>query len=136
MAELVALIASIASLIQITGQVGIASHGYIGAVKEADKDIDNLCQELTALGNVLAKLEQQASATNSQASALSELDTPLQRCIAEMKDLQSKLKPKSGLRKVFRRLKWPLKEKETAQAISQIERHKSLFNLALTADQL
>jgi hypothetical protein len=51
---------------------------------------------------------------------------------ALLKKLETKKKSFSLLR---RRLKWPLMEKETTQAILQIERHKSLFNLALTADQ-
>lgn len=117
--------------------------GYIRAVKGADKDINSLRNELGALANVLGKLRQQAIGTNPHGTSinphpasLAELETSLRTCAAEMKALEVKLEPKKGLRKAFRRLKWPLKEKETLQAIAQIERYKSLFNLALTTDQL
>lgn len=49
-------------LVQITGQVAMAGCGYISVTKDAKKDIENLCSELKALGNVLLELEQLAKA--------------------------------------------------------------------------
>lgn len=130
--EVIGAVASIASLVHLTGKVFIQSCEYIGAVKEAESEIKKLTDELGALSKVLKILEGLNSTT------LCELKDPLQGCTSELKTLQSKLsaKPKGRFRTWAKRLKWPLQEKETLHVISQIERFKSLFTLALTADHL
>lgn len=124
---------SIAGLIQLTGWVANAAYSYFGSIKDARKDIEGLWNELKALEKVLRELEK--SPSYSQSNARSTLDEPFQRCFLELDELQLKLKPRKRTLNWIHRCKWPLQEKETGVVIARIERHKSLFTLALTTDQ-
>jgi hypothetical protein len=51
-----------------------------------------------------------------------------------LEDPRQKLEP--NFKGVLDSLKWPLKEQETNQNVSRLERHKTLFAIALTADHM
>ena len=65
---------------------------------------------------------------------------PISQCREELERLLLKLQFGHGdaemTRFGARALKWPLKSKEIDKVVAVIERHKSLFELALTADQM
>lgn len=129
------LIASVVALVQVTGKAATMGYGYAGAVKDAPKDIVKLSNELQTLGDVLKQLHQQTSGTTPPRALLPALEAPLRECAVEIKDLQSQVKLRTGVKKLIHRLKWPLKEKETKDAISRIGRLTNSINLILTADQ-
>lgn len=138
MAELIGLVASIAGLIQITGQVAILTHGYIGGVKRASQDIAALSDELGSLSKVLSALKDYVE-TRPKSPALLKLadpDGPIRGCAREIEALQKKLVPRDGIKGFIDNLKWPLKEAETLAYLDQFERHKSLFSLALSVDHM
>lgn len=139
MAEVIGLTASIIAIIQLTGQVGALSWGYIGGVRDASRTIHELLDELSSFGKVLRIVLEYAESNSGKSTVLEELggkDGPLQKCAEEMARLRLRLEPKSGIRGVMGVLKWPLKSDETSRYISGIERYKSLFNLALSADNM
>lgn len=139
MAEVKGLATSIIAVIQLTGTVTTLGYGYIGGVKRASKDIGELLGELGSLSKVLINLQYCADAHPTQSTTLNGLNEtggPLQKCSQELEELQAKLKPKKGWKGKIDSIKWPLSEKETMQFISRIERHKSLFMLALDTDQM
>lgn len=141
MVEVVGAIASIAALVQITAQVSTYCFYYIGSVKNGPREMTQLFDELESLKGILENLGRAIKDKGSPAQAISlgaDLITPLQKCSGTVATLQSILKP-STRTKFMRHLlhmTWPLKASETLQTISQLERYKSLFNLALTAEQL
>lgn len=142
MAEIVGLSASLITLIQVVGKATSIGYGYLGAVKRAPDELQGLVNELNSLSLVLASLQNYVN-TYPQSEALQKLNDPspakpgpLQECARELAKLVSKAEPKTGWRKILGRLKWPLQETETSQIIAQIERHKSLFNLALGTDHM
>lgn len=131
--------ASIAGLIQITGQVTVFASGYVGKVRRASEDIDNLRNELISLGNVLIKLGRLGDRCAPNSTELQKLDIPLRECSIKLQELRLKLElgmKGSRLRKAFRSLKWPLDEAETTEFVMYIERRKSLFMIALSVDNL
>lgn len=139
MAELIGLTASIIAIIQLTGKISALSYEYIGAAVRAPKDLRNLVEELGALGKVIHALLDLAD-ENPDSQVLRLLCSPgeqnggvLQLCATELNQLYEELKQfqKKGN---MGRLKWVLKEKDTNKYISQLERYKALFSLALTAD--
>lgn len=139
MAEAIGLATSIICIIQLTGQVGALSWGYIGSVRDAPKAIHVLLDELSGFGKVLRTVLEYAESNSGKPTALDELggeDGPLQKCAEELSNLQIRLELKSGIRGVINTLKWPLKADETSRYISGIERYKSLFSLALTVDNM
>lgn len=139
MADALGLVASIIAIIQLTGQVGALSWGYIGGVRDAPRAIHELLDELSSFGKVLRIVLECAESKSGNPTVLEELggkDGPLQKCAGELIRLRAKLEPKRGIKGVINALKWPLKADETSQYISGIERYKSLFNLALSADNM
>jgi hypothetical protein len=139
MADVIGLVASIYGIIQLSGKLTQVFGGYIGGVKRAPEDIKTLRDELDSLTSVLNLLEKCAK-ENPLSTALQDLcgqDKALSRCKDELEKLQNNLvPPKSGLRGVIDRLKWPLKEKETSQYISQIRGYTSAFNLVVSTVQV
>lgn len=140
MAEVLGLVASIIGVLQLTGALVSVGYDYIGGVKSASKDLQDLVDELHSLGKVLIILQEHAD-SNPKSAALQKLnssDGPLKGCTDQLDKLKSKLEAGKalGFKGKVKNLVWPLKEKETMQYISRIERHKSIFTFALTADQM
>lgn len=137
----VGLAASIIGIIQVTGAVLTLAHGYIGGVRSASKDIEELKGALDNFSQVLRDLEDHVK-KNPQLKTLTKLNCkngPLEQCGRELENLHSKLaKPeKNRVAKLIhlKSLKWPLKKEEVSEFLLQLERYKSLFILALGFDQ-
>lgn len=138
MAEAIGLAASLITLVQLAGQLTCVGYSYICAVKRAPNDLRELVDELHSLGKILTSLQDYAD-TNPQSTTLQKLneaDGPIKGCFRELEGLKLRLGPRDGFKGFIAGLKWPLKGAETAQIISRIERHKSLFIFALAADQM
>lgn len=139
--EALGIAASIIAVIQLAGKLTSLGYGYIGGVKRAPKDVQELLDELSSLVKVLVVLRDYVDKNPQSAAALQTLNGPggpIHGIGQELGVLQSKLDPtgKDGFKGIMGDLKWPLKEKETMQHISRIDRHKSLFIFALTTDQM
>lgn len=137
----IGLAASILGIIQFTGAVLAVTHGYIGGVRSASGEIEELKGALENFSQVLQDLEDHVK-KNPQLKSLTKLnckDGPLERCGEELKTLHSKLaRPeKSKVAELIhlRNLKWPLKKGEVSEFLLRLERYKSLFILALGFDQ-
>lgn len=122
--------ASVIAVIQIVGQITSVTYNFISGVREASKVLGKLVVELASLSNVLIILQDYTD-RNKGFIALKQLEKTLRKCAEELKTLHLKLS-RTGLIDKF---KWPLREKDTMRQIDQIERYKSLFALALSADQ-
>lgn len=146
MAEPLGMAASIIALIQLTGALSAFGNGYIGGLRRASGDRRRLVEEFTSLGSILEHLREQLARTNGGGNpsggggggggALQGLAGPLASCRLELETLAAKMAPrkKRGLRGMWTKLKWPLEEAETTQVVERIERYKTLFHFALTAD--
>lgn len=141
MADPLGMTASIIAVIQLAGALGTLGQGYIGGVRRAPSDRRKLVEEFASLGQVLEHLKDQIAPTGtasagifSKSSAIQGLAVPLQNCRLELETLAAKMQPRKGFRGAWSKLKWPLEEAETLQNIERIERYKTLFHFALTAD--
>lgn len=139
MADALGLAASVIA-VDMAGKVTALAYGYIAKVKRSRKELDRLVNELHSLRLVLISLQEYAEANSTQSTALGKLNSlsgPLQGCTRELQDLQLKLEPpRSGIGGIIDRLEWPMKEADTLQHIDRIEKHKTLFILALSTDQM
>lgn len=138
----VGLAGSIIGVIQLTGSLLTLTQGYIGGVRSAPKDIEELKNALQDFSKVLQDLDDHIK-KNPQLKSLTQLDRdngPLKQCPKELDDLHSKLDQpdKNQFEKLIRlkSLKWPLKETEVSRFLLRMERHKSVFILALNLDHL
>ncbi|KAJ5522431.1 hypothetical protein N7527_006546 [Penicillium freii] len=127
MAELVGLVASIAGLVQIAGQITKLSYSYVSDIKSAPKTQKLYLQEVSALTDVLFRVEkviQEAESTDlEQPSWPSSLNADaLQECRRHLSALHL------DLDKRLRRLVWPFQEKEVKKYIELLHRYRSLFS--------
>ncbi|KAI5842108.1 hypothetical protein DFP73DRAFT_608354 [Morchella snyderi] len=136
MAQLIGLTASIAGLIHITGIVVGFSYNYITKVKDAKREIKGLHRELLSLATILLTLKQQVDSNRSSVKHLLVLEGPLKQCKRVVEEIRVQLEPKRGtFRMIFDRARWPLLESQTSVVLLAIERYKSLFELAMSAEQ-
>jgi hypothetical protein len=132
-------VASVIAVIQLTGSIVEICGGYISKVKNAKQDILHLQEEIRALTGVLVALNEllQGPGGTELTTSRSLFDN-VSKCSATLTNIKEKIDPgttQNSLRRVFRALKWPLQQSESITAISDIERYKSLFSLALQLDQ-
>lgn len=131
MADPLSMTASIVAVIQLAGALSTFTNGYIGGFRRASSERRRLLDEFASLGQILQHL---SSHNDANAGALQGLAGPLESCRLELEAVAAKLRPRKGARGVWIKLKWPLEEAEMMQVIGRVERYKTLFHFALTAD--
>jgi len=131
--------ASIA-VIQISREILSICRKYYSGIKNAEKDIKGLCNEITALRSVLQKVKELLSDPKAtKLRGLTLLAEQLERCSCELEELKNRINPghtrKAAGRLGLRALKWPFAREEVEQKITKLNRYKETFSLALSADQ-
>jgi hypothetical protein len=129
-------VASVIAVIELSAKISLICIEYSRAVKDAAKDITRLQVELKSLHDVLAKVKQLLDGPNgSRLSASQELSQIVDTCTLELETLYRRLKPSPPGKYIgrigFLALKWPFKTKEVNKVVSQLERCKQSFSLAL-----
>jgi hypothetical protein len=148
--------ASIIAVIQAANSIISFCFDFRSAVKERPWGLTKISSEVTLLRNILEALrnlsEQAESETEpfdrtaqNRLPVLKQLCShggPLEKCLEELHEVEKKLAPPrwSGLLKPIPRafiqtMGWRLKDKEVEGTIQMLERFKTTFNLALTADE-
>ncbi|KIV80417.1 hypothetical protein PV11_07917 [Exophiala sideris] len=142
MAEPLSIIASLIAVAQISGEVVSLCYSYRKSLKNASKQIMKLADEVKSLRDVLEQLinivDQQALETPQLVtiSRLAVKDGPLAQAVRELEALQGRLKPATFGKAFVKLLKWPLEEQEVTMILTQINRWKTTFMLAVTVDHL
>ena len=136
--------ASVVAVLQISIQVYTLCSEYYLKAKAARSDIERLQGEVTALKDVLEKVEDLTNSSNSNQLAvlklLNQTEGPFQQCQTQLTDLAAKLEQGQAKDKMtrfgLRALKWPLSSKDVDTCLETIGRHKATFVLALTLDDM
>jgi hypothetical protein len=106
---------------------------YSGALKNQQTEVQLLVREVGLLSGVLTGISGTLNAANI-------LEGPLEECRGQLEELHEfllkQMQGKNRLRRLGRRLTWPMKEKETKEWIERIERFKRTFQLGLQADDM
>jgi len=132
--------ASVVAVIKISQEILTLCSKYCSTVRHAEKDIKRLCDEITALHDVLKnvkKLVEDPKATKLRGSKPPA--EQLEHCLCELNDLKNRLDPtqarKTRWRLIPGALKWPFTKEDVEKEVTTLNRYKATFNLALTADQ-
>jgi hypothetical protein len=149
MAE-IALVASIAAIIQISDRIiGITKH-YIEAVHDAPRDLHIIRIEISTLKAIFESLmllqesHESHDASYSMLQKLGEKDGVVEGCrhsVSELvKLLDHEVQPSSGgkrrrLHATLSNLAWPLKETKVNKLLSDISRYKSTITILLSTEQ-
>lgn len=134
---------SVAGLVALADSIFSRTYSFAREVRNTEKDISslavgirNLSGLLHGLSLVLSELEKESAQTNIKLHHLNS-------CRATLRTVEKKLDscdPRSvdGMRieTALRKLKWPFSSAETKKLVNEVERHMTVINVALTADNL
>jgi hypothetical protein len=144
--------ASVAGLIVLAGQIANSIYQYGNDVRNARREIDQLCVDLFALKGTLEHVrlhiesckliddDVDSSSTftlPSQIFRTDEFDGMLSSTDALLRDLYGVLnKTRDRKRNIMQHLTWPFTKKEMQEYTDRLEKMKSYFILAITSDNL
>jgi hypothetical protein len=129
--------ASIIAVLQVTKEV----ISYLKETKAAPKELTKVYEEAKNLVILLYELKDSVREQNSRepwlraTSGLAVRDGPLDQCKKALEALVSKTTG-HGLRKIGQVLAWKFTKEEVMALLSQIERIKSLVQIALEMDHM
>lgn len=130
-------LSGVIAVVQISESLFNLCRGYYLEVKDARKDIQRFCDEVTTLRDVLISVQHLVEA--SDGAKLSVSDSSLKQCRSTLEELVIKLELHQGKEKMrqfgLRALKWPFSSNEVHTALAAIERHKNTISLALNVEQ-
>lgn len=140
MADPLSISASIAGLISIADIIARRSFKYGKGVKNAKKEVAKLITEVTHLFGVLNHLKLVACRYEDEQFESTMQIHHIQSCYDLLEKIKFRLDeadPSSGgsVKKALQKqLTWPFSNPETLELIDEVERHKGILSLALSAD--
>ncbi|KAM0718511.1 hypothetical protein Q7P37_005581 [Cladosporium fusiforme] len=133
----------VAGLITLAEVVISRTYNIIIACKHASEDSRKLLREVQALAGILQSvrtLETKLGNQSLQSRIPAAQVLACQQTLQLIRDKLDKADPKepglSRIQKTMRTLKWPISASDTEKFLSEMERHKSTFDLALSVDAL
>jgi hypothetical protein len=129
---------SVLALIQLTEKV----IGYVKQTKDAPKERTRVLREASGLMGLLSTLKDLIDDCHPSdpwlraTSGLATPDGPLDQYKLVLETLVPKVIPFQGFRKAGQVLAWKFSKEEILSLLSQIERLKSLINIALEMDHM
>lgn len=130
--------ASILTLLQLTEKVV----RYARQTKDAPKERTRVLQEASGLVGLLITLKSLMDDCDPQdpwlraTSGLATSNGLLEQYRSALEKLTGKIMPGDGLRKIGQALVWKFTKEDVSDLMSQIERVKSLVNIALGMDDM
>ncbi|PGH23008.1 hypothetical protein AJ80_02923 [Polytolypa hystricis UAMH7299] len=134
------LIAAVAQLIVLSGDIISTCYGYGCAVSNAPEELRRLVNETTTLSGSFVTLQGLINAdrfSSMQNEALSVTVTECQNTLREIWDVLQSVESGKGhstRKSALKRLLWPLKKKETDTILEKLSRHKSSLGLLLSIE--
>ena len=133
----------VAGLVTLADVVISRTYNTIIACKHASEDSRKLLREVQALAGILqglSSLESKVGATALQSHIPAAQILSCQQTLQHIREKLEKSDPKEDGISLFQRakrtLKWPLSASDTEKYMSEMERHKATFDLALSVDTL
>jgi hypothetical protein len=136
MVDPLALSQGIITVLQLT----VTVINYLKDAKHASADRKTILDEVECIRSLLSILNEKATSPESKEKwhetlkSLNGPNGPLEQCKLLLEGLVSKLRPADGLKKVGIALFWPFQKQDIKDILSNMERQKTLFLLALQND--
>jgi hypothetical protein len=128
MAEAIGLASAVVSLVTLVGQVTKLSYSFLSDIKNASKSQKLYLQEISALAEVLLRIEQAPEIKELGAARPSSMSTALQDCQELLRSLKTSLEKaaenSSRIEKLKSSLKWPFDEKEVKKFVEMLHRYR------------
>ncbi|KAF9034706.1 hypothetical protein BDZ89DRAFT_1062430 [Hymenopellis radicata] len=141
MAEILGTVTAIISLVELTS----TAVRYLKAIKNAPKDCQDICRELHILETYAVDLKNlvkgpQARCDEDWARSFQELNRPggpIQELFFQLKNLETRVKPKQKLKVFKHRVMWvALGKKESEALLKCVERVIGLLKAAIQLDHI
>jgi len=144
MAETLSVAASVAGLIALAESVFISTFTFCKDVKHAQRDISRVSTQISALSGTLYRLGLLTRRLEAQGSDCGIKRDDIYECQVLLESIKMKLSSqkssesdkKNNVKKVIQSISWPFNKSDTESLLSQIERMKSTFDLALSAENM
>src|SRR5438034_3416701 len=130
------IVTSVAGIASLAIQLTQVLHDYCSNVRSAFKDIENLAQEMEALGKVLKRLEtfldEEDMKGNRFDQSASVLASAIKTCGATLRDLEKSLKgpAERSAGKFIERLMWPFRKEEVQKMVESLRRYNHIFQFS------
>jgi hypothetical protein len=144
MADGLSIAASIAGLVQIADIVVRRGYRYVRDVKDAEKSVGSLIDEVNKLSGVLHSLRNVAERCEDD-----KLDFEptaqihhIEACLRTLQLVDTYLESSNPateqeyIGSMKQKLKWPLNRSKVKELMSDVEKHKSVMNLAMSASSM
>ena len=136
-------VASAFAVVQIADRVLTLCGSYVIEVKEAQKEVKRIQDELFNLKIVLERIDKLTSSNSSSPNPTLHANPELYRIISSCKELlhdvetklESGIRPATMRRFGKRALKWPFKSKDVTKILDSLDRNKTSLNLILNVEQ-
>jgi len=134
----VSITVSVLTLLQLTEKV----IKYARQTKDAPRERTRVLQEASALVGLLMTLKSLVDDCDPQdpwlraTSKLATSNGPLEQYRSALEKLIGKITPGDGLRKIGQALVWKFTKEDVSDLLSQVERVKSLIDIALGMDDM
>ena len=151
MAEVVAAMASVIAIIQITDRIVGVCKFYIETAKDVASDLRLILVEVSTLKTIFKSLKflmKQNCGVSTAVSTLFDKDGAIEGCCRSITELE-KLFPsnwkqtagentskKQRVKATWAVLAWPLKENKARKLLDEIMRYKTTITLAITTDSV
>jgi len=134
MGDPLSISASIITILQLTSSI----IQYFKDAKGAGEECRKALVEFAAIHGLLRLLNENLDRpfAHRNEEMLQSLRVPLKEFRVLTENLEAKVKPTTGMKKVGRALVWHFEKNEIKQLLSEIERYKLLFSLALQNDHM
>ena len=137
MADPLALSASIARLVTLADIVYRSCARYIRSVKNADKEIQGLTQEVNLLGGALNSLSRLARSLEEEAFEDNFRIYHVEACSRILTEMKIALTKGEGKRAPMKqKFTWPFSSDRVKELLSDLSRHKQSIHLALSANSM
>jgi hypothetical protein len=140
MADVLGVAASVAGLMTIADSIVRKGFKFIKDVKEAEKSVERLVEEVNNLSgvlhsliNVVERLEEDGGTVDP--SVQIHYIESCYKTLMRIQDYFDKAIPAAPLSR-GEKLKWPLKKTHTKELLDEIGRHKATMSLAMSARQM
>ena len=129
MAEVIGFASAVAGLVTLVGQVTKLSYIFLSDIRGASKSQKLYLQEISALTEVLLRIEQAHEIQELDASRTFSISTKaLQDCHELLGSLKTSLEKatesSSRFEKLKSSLKWPFEEKEVKRLVEMLHRYR------------
>jgi hypothetical protein len=152
MTEVLAAVASVIAIIQISDRVIELAKYYIESSANAPSDLRTILVEISTVSAILKSLEYLHKCDHIMPTLWNQIHNPIEECRQVITDLEklfpsdsvtiptpsrsTKSSKKRKAKAVVAALAWPLKAGRARELLQRIAQYKAILNLALTTDSV